>query len=135
MLLLAQWVKNLVLSWLWHGFDPWPRNFCMLWVGPKHVFRKTHVLLNFVYMCPLQLLLRRQRSLLMNMPFVKSQTKHHTGDCMCLLWRVFAAMVGLPGGGEKHPHGALPWEFCSDRCLVVVTVVGRVSCLCVLLPA
>ena len=20
---------------LWHGFDPWPRKFCMTWVGPK----------------------------------------------------------------------------------------------------
>ena len=33
--LLAQWVKNSVLSllWLgsllWHRFDSWPRNFCM----------------------------------------------------------------------------------------------------------
>ena len=23
---LAQWVKDLVLSLLWLGFDPWPRN-------------------------------------------------------------------------------------------------------------
>ena len=36
---MAQWVKDLVLSlpWLmsllWCGFDPWPRNFCMLRVG------------------------------------------------------------------------------------------------------
>ena len=35
--LVAQWVKDLALSlewllkWLlWHGFDPWPRNFYML---------------------------------------------------------------------------------------------------------
>ena len=32
---MAQWVKDLVLSLqqlrslLWHGFDPWPRNFHM----------------------------------------------------------------------------------------------------------
>ena len=26
---MAQWVKNLVLSLLWHGFDPPPRNFNM----------------------------------------------------------------------------------------------------------
>ena len=34
-------VKDTVLSlpWLgsllWHGFDSWSGNFCMLWVGPK----------------------------------------------------------------------------------------------------
>ena len=39
--LVAQWVKEPALSlpWLWlqlwHGFDPWPRNFCMLWIQPK----------------------------------------------------------------------------------------------------
>ena len=33
--LVAQWIRDLMLSllWLWlqlqHGFDPWPRNFCM----------------------------------------------------------------------------------------------------------
>ena len=38
---LAQWVKDLALSllWLWLQlwcrFDPWPRNFCLLWVLPK----------------------------------------------------------------------------------------------------
>ena len=25
----SQWVKDLVLSLLWHGFDPWPGKFCM----------------------------------------------------------------------------------------------------------
>ena len=39
--LVAQWAKDPVLSllWLWlllwHGFDPWPGNFCMLQAGPK----------------------------------------------------------------------------------------------------
>ena len=39
--LVAQWVKGLALSlqrlWslLWQGFDPWPRNFHILWTGPK----------------------------------------------------------------------------------------------------
>ena len=28
--LVAQWVKDLVLLLLWLGFDPWPRNLCML---------------------------------------------------------------------------------------------------------
>ena len=28
-------VKNPVLSLLWHGFDPWPGNFCMSWVQQK----------------------------------------------------------------------------------------------------
>ena len=28
-------VKDLVVSLLWHGFDPWPRNFCMLRAQPK----------------------------------------------------------------------------------------------------
>ena len=25
---MAQWVQDLALSWLWQGFDLWPRNFC-----------------------------------------------------------------------------------------------------------
>ena len=39
--LVAQWVKDLVLSlmqlWslLWHRFDLWPRNFHMPWAWPK----------------------------------------------------------------------------------------------------
>ena len=32
---MAQWVKDLVLSLLGHGFDSWPRNFCMSWMRPK----------------------------------------------------------------------------------------------------
>ena len=44
--LMAQWVKDLVLSlsWLglllWHGCDPWPRNFDMLRVHENVVFFK-----------------------------------------------------------------------------------------------
>ena len=30
--LVAQWVKDLALSLLWQGSDPWPRNFFVLWV-------------------------------------------------------------------------------------------------------
>ena len=36
-------MKDLVLSLLWLGsllwleFDPWPRNFCMLWVPPRKI--------------------------------------------------------------------------------------------------
>ena len=43
---MAQSVKTLVLSlWLiksllWHGFSPWPRNFCMLWAWPKRKKKK-----------------------------------------------------------------------------------------------
>ena len=39
--LVAQWVKDLMLSlqWfvplLWHGFSPWPENFNKPWVQPK----------------------------------------------------------------------------------------------------
>ena len=32
---LTQWVKDLVLSLLWHGFEHWPGNFHMPWVGQK----------------------------------------------------------------------------------------------------
>ena len=38
---MAQLVKDPALSWLWLwlllwlGFDPWPGNFCMLWVRLK----------------------------------------------------------------------------------------------------
>ena len=41
--LVAQWVKNLSLSllrlWLqlWHGFDPWPGNFHVLWSWQKTI--------------------------------------------------------------------------------------------------
>ena len=34
--LVAQWVKDPALSLLWLRFDPWPRNFRMLWMWPKH---------------------------------------------------------------------------------------------------
>ena len=30
--LAVQWVKDLVVSLLWLGFDPWPRNLHMTWV-------------------------------------------------------------------------------------------------------
>ena len=33
--LVAQWVKNLALSLLWLGFDPWPRNFHLLKSWPN----------------------------------------------------------------------------------------------------
>ena len=32
---LVAWVKDLALSLLCCGFDPWPRNFCMPWAWPK----------------------------------------------------------------------------------------------------
>ena len=32
---MAQRVKDLALSLLWHGFDSWPRKFHMLEVRPK----------------------------------------------------------------------------------------------------
>ena len=38
---MAQQVQDPVLSLqqlrslLWHGFDPWPGNFCMLWLRKK----------------------------------------------------------------------------------------------------
>ena len=43
---MAPWVKDLILSllWLslqlWRGFDPWPRNFHMLWVQKKKKKKK-----------------------------------------------------------------------------------------------
>ena len=33
--LVAQLLKDLALSLLWHGFNPWPGNFHMPWAGPK----------------------------------------------------------------------------------------------------
>lgn len=33
--LMVQRVKDLMLSLLWHGFDPYPGNFCMLRMQPK----------------------------------------------------------------------------------------------------
>ena len=34
---MAQKIKDLVLSLLWHGFNPWPRNFHMpqVWLKKK----------------------------------------------------------------------------------------------------
>ena len=32
---MVQQVKDLVVLLLWHGFDPWLRNFHMPWVRPK----------------------------------------------------------------------------------------------------
>ena len=37
---MAQQVKDLMLSLLWHRFDPCPRNFHMLWVQPKKKKKK-----------------------------------------------------------------------------------------------
>ena len=34
---MAQWIKDLVLSLLWFGFDPWPGNFCL----PKKITPQT----------------------------------------------------------------------------------------------
>ena len=46
--LMAQRVKELALSllWLrlqlWCGFNPWPWNFCILWVQPKQINKQTN---------------------------------------------------------------------------------------------
>ena len=37
---MAQWVKDWALSLPWCTFDPWPRNFLMLWVLPKKKKKK-----------------------------------------------------------------------------------------------
>ena len=48
---VAQWVKDPVLSLLWLGsllwcrFDPWTRNFCILWAWPKKKKKKKRILL------------------------------------------------------------------------------------------
>ena len=33
-------IKDLVLSLLWPGFHPWPKNFCMWWASKKKKKRK-----------------------------------------------------------------------------------------------
>ena len=33
--MVARQVKDPVLTLLWCGLDPWPRNFCMPWAWPK----------------------------------------------------------------------------------------------------
>ena len=38
--LVAQWVKELALSLLWLGFDPWLRNFCVLQAWQKKKKKK-----------------------------------------------------------------------------------------------
>ena len=43
---LAQWVKDLALLLLWHGFDSWPGNFHMPPVqppSPKRNLNSTHL--------------------------------------------------------------------------------------------
>ena len=47
--LVAQWVKDLALLLLWHGFDPWPRNVCMLWVWPKTTYKQCPGLLKLAW--------------------------------------------------------------------------------------
>ena len=37
---MVQKFKDLVLSLLWHGFDPWPGNLGMLWAWPKRKINK-----------------------------------------------------------------------------------------------
>ena len=49
--LVAYWVKGLV-SLLWCGFDPWPRNLCMPLVQPKKKKKKTknkNLIIEFPY--------------------------------------------------------------------------------------
>ena len=38
---MAHRVKDLALSQLWHGFDAWSGNLCMLQVQPKNNNNKT----------------------------------------------------------------------------------------------
>ena len=35
---MVQQVKDWLGSLLCCGFNPWPRNFCMLWVWPKNIY-------------------------------------------------------------------------------------------------
>lgn len=45
---MAQWVKGLVWLWqrlsslLWHGFNPWPGNFCRLWTWLEKPYVQKH---------------------------------------------------------------------------------------------
>ena len=49
--LVAQQVKDLTLSLLWHRFDPQPGNFCMPWAQPKEKKSKQYEFLSeFGYM-------------------------------------------------------------------------------------
>ena len=53
--LVAQWVKDHALtpqwlrSLLWHGFNPWPKNFCMPWARPKKKKKKNAHLFHWRY--------------------------------------------------------------------------------------
>ena len=40
---MAQQVQDPVLSLLWHGFDPWPGNFCLPQVPPKKKRVEFHI--------------------------------------------------------------------------------------------
>ena len=40
--LVTQWAKDLVFSLLWHGFNPWPRNFHMTQAWPKKKSKKKY---------------------------------------------------------------------------------------------
>ena len=50
---VAQQVKDPALSllWLWLllwcEFDSWPRNFCMMWAGPKEKKKNGMIKINF----------------------------------------------------------------------------------------
>ena len=50
-----QQVKELALSLLWCQFDPWPRNFHMLWAWPKKKRKKQSWEKKEIYvgLCPL----------------------------------------------------------------------------------
>ena len=37
---MAPWVKGPAWSLLWPGFDPWPRDFCLLQTWPKDKRKK-----------------------------------------------------------------------------------------------
>ena len=42
---MAQWVKDLALSLLWRGFDPWPGNFRIPWAWPKQTNKQKNLLI------------------------------------------------------------------------------------------
>ena len=83
--LMAQQVKDLVLSLLWHRFNTWPGKFCMPWARPKKKSSYGGYWNNTIVDNTISLLLRETG-------FSVLQTALH--------WKIFVHASLSPGSGD-----------------------------------
>ena len=75
-------VKDLVLSLLWLGFNPWPRNFHRLWVKPNQANRNLLSLAKYLHSC-------LEVGLIYKFLFKLEHVWEWKGHFKCLVFQVF----------------------------------------------